>query len=99
VTRHTFFDVVQIEDTPQTARSGIAGRSGIVLGISEGEVIQYAVSVDHVTYMVDEDHLQSTGRSVPPDEIYPGDSARVDLDGNLLEYKPGPAGADDPPTQ
>lgn len=88
-----FFDVVRVVDTDGEVAE-IDRAYGIILGMAQTDsgLWTYAVDVysdEKLTdrldgYSVDETHLTATGRSVPSEFVYPGDSIRVSKDGEPL---------------
>jgi hypothetical protein len=86
----TFFDVVRIGDSDDARRLGMSGAEGVVIGMSEDEVTGekwYCLAVgDRPATTFPSSNLTPTGRSVPRESIYSGDSVRVSQDGRILGY-------------
>lgn len=92
-TAFQFDDVVRVRVTPETRSQGIAGKVGVVVGISEsdwaGEPPMYALGERDFAelYMVDEADLEATGEIETPDDR-PRTSIRVSEQGELLMLGP-----------
>jgi hypothetical protein len=57
-----FYAIVTIQDSPSTSSFGIAGKSGVVLGVASNPLcVTYAVSVDGEVDSVNEAELLDTG--------------------------------------
>ncbi|WP_405059845.1 hypothetical protein OG474_44945 [Kribbella sp. NBC_01505] len=61
-----FYDVVRIGRSAATVGAGIAGRTGVVRGVSTPEL--FAVLVGEEVYMVDLADLTRTGERARPEE-------------------------------
>lgn len=73
-----FDEIVTVLDTAHAIELGVGGASGIIVGKSQGvEGKAYAVLIGSETYMIPEVDLVSTGRHVDHDEVYSGESVRV----------------------
>ncbi len=85
-----FFDVVRIGDSDETRMLGLNGAEGVVIGVSEDEVTGekwFVVGVgDLPAAMFPSSVLTPTGRSVPRESIYSGESVRVSPEGKILGY-------------
>ncbi|MBE1603527.1 Imm31 family immunity protein [Actinopolymorpha pittospori] len=82
-----FFDVVEI--STRTRTSAAEPIEGVVLGKSQNEADgsrSYAVALlpDGLATMFEESELRPTGRRVARADIYPGESIRASVDGDLL---------------
>jgi hypothetical protein len=77
--RLAFYSVVRIMRSTRTANLGIDGLNGVVAGISDsGSHVEYAVMVEGKSYMIDDVDLLPTGEVLEREELYSGDSLRVD---------------------
>jgi hypothetical protein len=85
-----FFDVVRIGDSDEARRLELNGAEGVVLGVSEDEATGekwFLVRVgDMPSVMLSSSDLTPTGRSVPRESIYSGESVRVTQKGRIVGY-------------
>lgn len=73
-----FDEIVTVLETGYTLQLGVGGATGTILGKSQGADERiYAVLIGHETIMLSESVLVSTGRYIDPDEVYGGESIRV----------------------
>ncbi|BBC32846.1 uncharacterized protein SGFS_041400 [Streptomyces graminofaciens] len=73
-----FDEVVTVLETSRTVELGVAGAIGAIWGKSQGvDERIYAVLIGDETTMLPESVLVPTGRYIDPDEVYSGESIRV----------------------
>ncbi|WP_407560855.1 hypothetical protein [Streptomyces sp. 184] len=73
-----FDEIVTVLVTSHTVELGAAGATGAILGKSQGAgETTYAVLIGDETTMLPESVLMSTGRYIDPDEVYSGESIKV----------------------
>ena len=87
--RFVYFEVVEVQSTPETLRLGYAGSVGAVLGIGENGdgSYGYAVALDGREEAVDfaEEELAATGEHRSREDYYSGDVLRIDHRGRVLD--------------
>ncbi len=83
-----FFDVVRIGDSDETRMLGLNGAEGVVIGVSEmrvtGEKWFRLDFADLPPVILSSRDLTPTGRSVPRESIYSGESVRVSQKGSVI---------------
>jgi hypothetical protein len=80
-----FYEVVKLIDNPTTRHLGIADATGIIVGMAEEDgSVWYAVSVDGRSFSVGEKDVSATGRRLRREDLYSGETLRVDAEGNIL---------------
>lgn len=73
-----FDEIVTVLESAHAIELGVGGDSGVVLGKSQGaEGRVYAVLIGNEAFMIPEADLVPTGRHVDHDEVYSGESVRV----------------------
>lgn len=88
------FEIVEVLSTDQTAKSNIAGRLGVILGIAPAEeeaaYATYAVHIydREIVFSCRETELRSTGRSANREKFYTGEMIRVTQTGELSDDQP-----------
>ncbi|MER5916483.1 tetratricopeptide repeat protein [Streptomyces sp. NPDC001982] len=73
-----FDEIVTVLETGHTVELGVVGATGVILGKSQGADERiYAVLIGDETIMLPESVLVPTGRYIDPNEVYGGESIRV----------------------
>jgi hypothetical protein len=73
-----FYSIVEIKHSSQAVAHGVAGKRGVIRGISSGESgVSYAVAIDGELQMVEEGDIIDTGLKSDPAEHYSGETIVV----------------------
>ena len=83
------FDVVRVRDTAEARSIGMVGREAVILGVSEDEGDRkkwFAIRIerDESAVMISSRSVEWTGRSVPRESVYSGETIRVSRAGEIL---------------
>jgi hypothetical protein len=81
----SYYEVVKIRKTPDSANRGIANAEAVVLGLPEEGEDLYTVFVysTGTTFVMAREKLLATGRFEQPENIYDGTSIRVSPEGDV----------------